>query len=289
MSRTNEHRTPRYDRGTRDPRELKPNSFSAAIFANSGTADSLDSVKEYYLRFGSLSPILVRHDSTIILGEREWRAAIDLGLPSVDVLVATHDIPDDDIRSYVVQWFAAQRQFPVEVRVAMFKAAKTELQARYGRKPGRPRKDLPLRENVLTPPEIEDRAAKMAHLGSSTTAFKACYVFDRGNEELKAAVNNGERSIANAYAELTRDRPRTARRPIAVGMGPDTVVACTAVDSERTVAPVEATVDNLVSLLIDAIQMEGVTGHFAEPILLLLAAAAGVSISVEFGAEESEL
>lgn len=69
--------------GTRNPSQLMPHALNDRIYGDSADTELIESIKQK----GILTPLTVTFDDRIISGHRRWRAALDLGIVSVPVVI----------------------------------------------------------------------------------------------------------------------------------------------------------------------------------------------------------
>ena len=79
------------------------------------------------------------------------------------------------------------------------------LRQRYGRPQGRPQgKDSANPNHFWDSKRVRDHAAKIVGLGTYDKANRAKYVFEHGDQVLRAAVNDGTVSVNTAYKKVQK-------------------------------------------------------------------------------------
>src|SRR4051794_2465406 len=124
------------DRVEIDPRQIRPNQYNPRLYFND---ERLDLLRSSIQEVGILVPLIVYEDpkepGTYVLmdGERRWRSALDLALPSVPVNIIPAPTPLENLlRMFNIH--AVREDWPlISVALALDNIMKISGETREGR------------------------------------------------------------------------------------------------------------------------------------------------------------
>lgn len=217
---------------------LRPNAFNGQVFSDSLGSESISQLADSMRAHGQLSPIVVTPDGIIVDGERRWRAATQLGLSYVAVVVAPHT--EDSIRAIVLDACTGTRHLSLREQTSVYRALLDHLRDLHGRPQGRPQgrpeKTISEENGFWEPERVRAEAAKRAGFSSVMQATRAEAVFSRGDPDLQDQVNREGISLTAAYAQIEK-RPRT---PAAITQSEDPGPAARGATTDAPTVPQES-------------------------------------------------
>lgn len=190
--------------------DLTLNPENAKLFDRSRL--DFQDVKLSTSRYGHRHPIEVTPDMVIVDGERRYRDHRARGDEEIEVVVLHGLEGDDAVLLYMIDcWASTKDPLPSE-RVSVYNEALKALRAQHGRPPGRPGNSGSDDPEFWSTEQIRSEAARIARLGSATSAKKANYVWKHGDYSVQEAVDEGRLTISAAHKEVKEARAAERRR-----------------------------------------------------------------------------
>ncbi len=156
---------------------LKPHKWNSDVYGDEPPDNAfVASIREK----GVLVPLTIKADGTIISGHRRWRAAMEVGLVEIPVIIEEYASEEEERRAFVDYNRQREKTFSQKMREAAFieETERIAAKARQGT-----RTDLALPEirstsvtdvaEVTKPERTSDKVAEQVGLGSGRQYDKA--------------------------------------------------------------------------------------------------------------------
>jgi hypothetical protein len=193
----------------KDVDELKPNDFNHKIYGDEKLPDDfILSIKEK----GILEAIVIKSDGTIISGHRRWKAAKQLNIESVPVVIIEFSTELEE-REAIIN-FNKQREKTISQKVAEADELKKIVSEKKNlNKISGVKIDLSQKSAEGSYQKTSDIVAKKTGLGSRDTYDKASSIVKKAKEGDFVAktelgkLDRGETTVNAAYTTIKRNEP----------------------------------------------------------------------------------